>query len=228
MTAHLHQFAGSVAGSVAAMSARSDSAVPSAAGGDGRALQARGQRTRQRLLDAAADVFDRVGYHAARVDDVVAAADSSHGTFYLYFTSKEDLFEQLVGEAATELHGLIGDLAPVTNSARGRAALRAWLARVSEAYARYGRVIRAWTEAELSADPIGRRGEDLLTGLALALTRRMRVPKRSGLDPTIATLALMMMVERVNYYAASGQVEVRDEDELLDTLSDVIMAAAFG
>ena len=210
------------------MSARSDSALPAAAGGNGRALQARGQRTRQRLLDAAADVFDRIGYHAARVDDVVAAAESSHGTFYLYFTSKEDLFEQLVGEVATELHGLIGELAPVTNSARGRAALRAWLARVSKVYARHGRVIRAWTEAELSGDPVGRHGEDVLTGLALALTRRMRVPKRSGLDPTVATLALMMMVERVNYYAASGQVELYDEDELLDTLTDVIMAAAFG
>jgi AcrR family transcriptional regulator len=220
-------FAGSVASSVAAMSARSDPAVP-AAGGNGRALQARGQRTRQRLLDAAADVFDRIGYQAARVDDVVEAADSSHGTFYLYFTSKEDLFEQLVGESATELHSLIGDLAPVTNSARGRDALRAWLARVSDAYARHGRVIRAWTEAELSGGRIGRRAEDLLTGLALALTRRLRVPKRTGLDPTIATLALMMMVERLNYYAASGQVEVHDEDELLDTLTDVIMAAAYG
>ena len=210
------------------MSARSDSALPAAAGGNGRALQARGQRTRQRLLDAAADVFDGIGYHAARVDDVVAAAESSHGTFYLYFTSKEDLFEQLVGEVATELHGLIGQLAPVTNSARGRAALRAWLARVSKVYARHGRVIRAWTEAELSGDPVGRHGEDVLTGLALALTRRMRVPKRSGLDPTVATLALMMMVERLNYYATSGQVELHDEDELLDTLTDVIMAAAFG
>jgi AcrR family transcriptional regulator len=210
------------------MSARSDSAVPGAAGGDGRALQARGQRTRQRLLDAAADVFDRIGYHAARVDDVVATADSSHGTFYLYFTSKEDLFEQLVSEVATELHGLIGDLAPVTNSARGRAALRAWLARVGEAYARHGRVIRAWTEAELSGDPVGRHVEDLLAGLALALTRRLRLPKRSGLNPTVATLALMMMVERLNYYAASGQVQLRNEDELLDTLTDVIMAAAFG
>lgn len=209
------------------MPASSDSVVP-AAGGDGRALQARGQRTRQRLLDAAADVFDRTGYHAARVDDVVAAANSSHGTFYLYFTSKEDLFEQLVREVATELRGLIDELAPVTNSARGRAALRAWLARVSEAYAKHGRVIRAWTEAELSGDPVGRRGDDVLIGLALALTRRMRVPKRSGLDPTVATLALMMMVERVNYYAASGQVDLNDEDELNDTLTDVIMAAAFG
>jgi len=203
-----------------------DVAAPT--GVDGRALSARGTRTRQRLLEAAETVFAELGYHEASIVKLTESAGVGQGTFYLYFTSKEDLFEQLVGEVATELHGVIGDLAPVTNSARGRAALRAWLARVSEAYARYGRVIRAWTEAELSADPIGRQGEDLLTGLALALTRRMRVPKRSGLDPTIATLALMMMVERLNYYAASGQVEVRDEDELLDTLTDVIMAAAFG
>jgi AcrR family transcriptional regulator len=208
---------------------RSVPAVPAAGpGGNGRTLQARGQRTRRRLLDAAADVFDRTGYHAARVDDVVAAAHSSHGTFYLYFTSKEDLFDQLVGEVAAELRTVIDELAPVTNSPRGRAALRAWLARVSEVYARHGRVIRAWTEAELSGDPVGRRGEDVLTGLALALTRRMRVPKRSGLDPTVATLALMMMVERLNYYAASGQLDLDDEDELNDTLTEVIMAAAFG
>lgn len=191
-------------------------------------LGARAQRTRRRLLDAAADVFDRTGYHAARVDDVVTAANSSHGTFYLYFASKEDLFEQLVGQVATDLHGLIDELAPVTNSPRGRAALRAWLARVSEVYARHGRVIRAWTESELSADlGLARIGDDVLTGVALALTRRLRVPRRSGLHPTIATLALMMMVERLNYYAASGQVDA-SPDELLDTLTDVIMAAAFG
>jgi AcrR family transcriptional regulator len=211
------------------MPARRDPAVPGAGpGGNGRTLQARGQRTRRRLLDAAADVFDRIGYHAARVDDVVAAAHSSHGTFYLYFTSKEDLFDQLVGEVAAELRSVIDELAPVTNSPRGRAALRAWLARVSDVYARHGRVIRAWTEAELSGDPVGRHGEDVLTGLALALTRRMRVPKRSGLDPTVATLALMMMVERLNYYAASGQLDLDDEDELNDTLTEVIMDAAFG
>jgi AcrR family transcriptional regulator len=211
------------------MPARSDPAVPAgAAGGNARVLQARGRRTRQRLLDAAADVFDRKGYHAARVDDVVAAAHSSHGTFYLYFSSMEDLFEQLVGEVAAELRGVIDELAPVTNSRRGRATLRAWLARVSEVYGRHGRVIRAWTEAELSVDPVGRHRDDVLTGLALALTRRLRVPKRSGLDPTVATLALMMMVERLNYYAASGQLDVADGDELNDTLTDIIMAAAFG
>jgi hypothetical protein len=39
----------------------------------------------------------------------------------------------------------------------------------------------------------------VLTGLTAALTRRVRVPRQSGLDPTIATLAVMMMVERFQY-----------------------------
>jgi hypothetical protein len=67
----------------------------------------------------------------------------------------------------------------------------------------------------------------VLAELTAALTRRVRVPRRSGLNPTIATLALMTMVERFNYYADSGQVEVTP-DELLDTLTDIITAAVFG
>jgi AcrR family transcriptional regulator len=204
-----------------------DTADASATTGNGRVLRARGQRTRKRLLDAGAAVFARKGFHAARVDDVVAAAHSSHGTFYLYFASKEDLFDQLVGEVATELQALIDELPAITDTHRGRTGLRAWLARVSDVYERHGAVIRTWTEAELAGDPVGRQGDDVLAGLTAALTRRVRVPRRSGLDPTIATLAVMMMVERFNYYAATGQVDAT-RDELLDTLTDVIMAAVFG
>src|SRR6185503_19557856 len=61
----------------------------------GRELRARGQRTQARLLEAGARVFAERGYHAARVDDVVKAARTSHGTFYLYFSNKEDLFRAL-------------------------------------------------------------------------------------------------------------------------------------
>jgi AcrR family transcriptional regulator len=37
----------------------------------------------QRLLDAGVEVFAARGYHAARVDDIVKVAETSHGTFYL-------------------------------------------------------------------------------------------------------------------------------------------------
>jgi AcrR family transcriptional regulator len=190
-------------------------------------LRARGLQTQARLLEAGATVFASKGFHAARVDDVVAAADSSHGTFYLYFSSKEHLFDSLVAEVADDLDELVADLPPIDATARGRAALRAWLARFAELYERYGAIIRTWTEAELFGDRAGQRGNDALGALTAAMTRNIRIPKRSGLDPTIASLLLMTMVERVNYYTTTGQLEATP-DEVLDTLVDAIIGAVFG
>jgi AcrR family transcriptional regulator len=195
-------------------------------GGGGRVLRARGQRTRARLVEAGSTVFARRGYHAARVDDVVEAARSSHGTFYLYFSSKEDLFDQIVAEVASELEILVDEMPVVTNTAKGRTDLRDWLDRFADFYERYGPVIRAWTEAELSGEPLGRHGEDVVGRLTAAMTRNIRLPKRSRLDPTIAALALMTMVERLNYYASTSQVQA-SRDELLDTLADTITSALF-
>src|SRR3954470_18657587 len=113
-----------------------------AAAADGRALNARGRRTRARLLDAGADAFAKKGYHAARVDDIVAAAETSHGTFYLYFESKEALFDELVSGVAAELATLVDALPSVRNNDQGRAALREWLTSFTELYEQYGSVIR--------------------------------------------------------------------------------------
>ncbi|MGZ3420856.1 MAG: TetR/AcrR family transcriptional regulator [Polyangiales bacterium] len=51
---------------------------------------------RQQILDRAKDVFAKKGYHAAKIDDVVAAAGVARGTFYLYFHDKRAIFEELV------------------------------------------------------------------------------------------------------------------------------------
>lgn len=51
---------------------------------------------RQQILDRARDVFAKKGYHAAKIDDVVAAAGVARGTFYLYFHDKRSIFEELV------------------------------------------------------------------------------------------------------------------------------------
>lgn len=48
------------------------------------------------LVDAALAVFSRVGFAAAKMDDVAEEAGVSKGTVYLYFDSKEKLFEGMV------------------------------------------------------------------------------------------------------------------------------------
>jgi AcrR family transcriptional regulator len=63
---------------------------------DGRALGQRGARTRQRLLEAAELVFTDNGYHDASIVRITDAAGVAMGTFYLYFRSKKEIFDELL------------------------------------------------------------------------------------------------------------------------------------
>ena len=76
-------------------------------------MRAQGRKTMRRLLDAGMRVFADRGFHAARVDDIVRAARTSHGTFYLYFTNKEDLLRALATECGHEMSALADTLGPV-------------------------------------------------------------------------------------------------------------------
>ena len=63
---------------------------------DGRALSRKGAATRRRLIDAAEACFAELGYHDASVVKITEAAGVAQGTFYLYFSSKKDVFDELV------------------------------------------------------------------------------------------------------------------------------------
>ena len=56
---------------------------------------------REAILAAALDVFSRRGFATARLDDVAAKAGIAKGTLYLYFKSKEALFEELIRSRVT-------------------------------------------------------------------------------------------------------------------------------
>jgi AcrR family transcriptional regulator len=76
---------------------------------DGRHTEHRGT-ARERLLDAAAEVFAERGYRATTVDDIAAAAGLTKGAVYWNFDSKEALFsallEERVDRRARELMGV--------------------------------------------------------------------------------------------------------------------------
>jgi AcrR family transcriptional regulator len=182
----------------------------------------------RKLLDAAMVVLEKRGYHAARVDDIVKVARTSHGTFYLYFANKEDLFRALLMDVAEEVASLSDTLGPVGPDEAGYRELRAWLGRFSDMYVHYGPVIRAWTEAEVEGDDVGLMGEQVLATVTTALIGRIRDAEPSAdFDPQVAALATVAMVERLHYYLLSRQLDVSRE-ELLDTLATVLHVGVFG
>ena len=192
----------------------------------GRELRARGKRTVRRLLDAGATVFAERGVHAARVDDVVKAAKTSHGTFYLYFANKEDLFRALAVDVAERMVELASEFPSFTPDGDGEAELRDWLGRFADLYEQCGPVIRAWTEAEIVDSEFGRIGGDLVTRFAGCVADRFR-ETAPDFDAQVAALAVVAMVERSSYYVLSRQLEV-GRDEMLDTLAAVTRAVVFG
>ena len=57
---------------------------------------ARGERTRNKLLDAAEGAFGENGFHATSIGDITRRASVALGTFYVYFDSKDEIFRALV------------------------------------------------------------------------------------------------------------------------------------
>lgn len=58
------------------------------------------KNNRQAILDAARDVFAKLGYGATTVRDIIRATDLASGTFYNYFKSKEEVFQAISDENA--------------------------------------------------------------------------------------------------------------------------------
>jgi AcrR family transcriptional regulator len=180
----------------------------------------------QRLLDAGRQVFENQGFHSARVDDIVKAAKTSHGTFYLYFANKEDLFKALAMDAMSEMEALGESLRPITIDDDGRATLRAWVTKFVDLYHAHGGVIRAWTEWQFADRDLGQRAQASLLAVSGALSRRISETRRLPDGADAEGVACLSMLERFNYFQQSHQIGF-DHDEVVDTLTRAVFEGFF-
>jgi AcrR family transcriptional regulator len=207
---------------------------PSLGGGipaQGRELGTQGRQTIRRLLEAGLVEFDEKGFQAVRVDDVVRRARTSHGTFYLYFANKDDLFRTLLLDALYDMETITDDFPVVTSNEAGRAALRRWIESFTDTYAAHATVIRVLSQADIVGEEVYGDGLRMLFRLSEAIAQGMTAARRNtdqasqagGDHAELTALACLMMLERVNYLLS---VEVRlPRDEMVDRLSAIIYAA---
>jgi AcrR family transcriptional regulator len=189
-----------------------------------RELRAQGRKTMGRLLDAGMRVFGERGFHAARVDDIVRAAKTSHGTFYLYFANKEDLLRALATECAQEMDALASRLGPVDRGPDGYAELRSFLDQFFAIYRRYGPILRAWMEGHVDDRHVSALGVKAFTDIGVALGKRMREAGAKGDDASIS--ALMAMLERFAYFLVSRRIAA-GTDETLDSMTALVHRGFF-
>lgn len=204
---------------------------PGGAPAQGRVLGRQGRQTVHRLLEAGLAEFDERGFQAVTVDDVVRRARTSHGTFYLYFSSKDDLFRTLLRDALTAMQQITDEFPVVTANERGRAALRSWVGRFCDTYQSHATVIRILSQADVVGEEVYGDGLQVLFRLAEAITQGMTAgAAASGPDPgqadahaELTAVACLMMLERINYLLAVD-VEL-PRDEMIDRLAAITYAA---
>jgi AcrR family transcriptional regulator len=155
-------------------------------------------------------------------------ADLSHGTFYLYFANKEDLFRALAIECANEMKALAATLGPVTPDAAGEDELRRWLRQFVATYRRYGAVVRAWMEDQVVDRELVRVGLSAFEAITTNLRARLdgADPPHLG-DRATATAATLAMVERLAYFTSSRDLGV-DDDAVVETLTTMLHRGVFG
>jgi AcrR family transcriptional regulator len=201
---------------------------PSLAGGrpaQDRELRAQGRQTLRNLLEAGLAEFDDKGLAAVRVDDIVRRAQISHGTFYLYFSNKDDLFKALLKDAVDDM-AVVSDAFPVvTRNEAGRAALRRWVHEFSEIYIAHAAVFRTLAQAEVVDEELYGGGLMQLFRLAEAMAQGMTVAIGAAEHAELTAVACLMMMERVNYLIS---VEVRLPREEMEERIAAIIYAAFG
>ncbi len=72
--------------------------------------------TKDKIIKAAWDLFHEKGYDAATIDDIIAAAKTSKGTFYYYFDRKDALLDTLSTVLDHEYEKLEKKMDPELNS----------------------------------------------------------------------------------------------------------------
>jgi AcrR family transcriptional regulator len=171
-------------------------APPTPPAGGPRPLTGRGERTRRRLLEAAEVVFGEHGYHAASIVKITEQAGVAQGTFYLYFRTKAQIFEELVDDLNGRVRRAMAESAA---AARDRVdAERLGLLGFLDFTARHPALYRIIQQAEYVAPAAMRRHyERIATAYAEGLREAMGRGEIPASDPEVLAWSLMGIGEMV-------------------------------
>ena len=181
----------------------------------GEHVTAKGQRTREELLAAARRVFEREGYFDARVADIAAEAGVSHGSFYTYFSSKQDIFVALARQVGEQFDEAVtsppGDREADTYEA------------LDQANRRYLEVYRANSVMWALVEQVSAVDQDIhrirLQGRRRHVERVAKTIRRwqdrgladPGVDPDTTAGALVSMISNFAYWWMAGGDSYDDE-----------------
>lgn len=156
----------------------------------------KGDRSRRRILDAAEKLFADLGFHAASIVKITEAAGVAQGTFYIYFESKQAIFEEVLLDLNHRVRQAMAEGArdATTREEAERGGFRGFFRFTAEHPALY-RVIR---QSEFVAPALlERHYATIAAGYVEGLRKAMADGEIAKADPEVVAWALMAVGEMV-------------------------------
>jgi AcrR family transcriptional regulator len=184
---------------------------------------------RSRLLQAAQQVFAESGYASATVDDIIRYAGTSRATFYRYFRSKSDLFDELSRAAFKEMRTLNKQLAALDPASIELESLEQLVRAYNELQLRQRGVTRAWMEQmERSESPVRKEAAATLHALLTGLEKPISsAGLTSRVDPEVQAALLLVLLNRATFTVLNRHSRIRP-GRLPPTLATMMHRAYFG
>jgi AcrR family transcriptional regulator len=191
----------------------------------------KGARTRARLVEAAKEIFEEDGFLEARISDIAERAGLSHGSFYHYFESKEEVFREVAVAVEEQLSAPLGDvILEAGSTAPPQERIREGLRRHLESYRREARIIgvieqMARYDKQVNAARMARQQR-----YSAQVAESIRNLQEHGLadpdlDPKIASSVLGAMTSRFpEMWLVQGAVQC-SFDKAVDQLTRVFVNA---
>ncbi|MFL7838733.1 MAG: TetR/AcrR family transcriptional regulator [Candidatus Promineifilaceae bacterium] len=93
--------------------------------------------TKEKILDAALDIFSRKGFYNTKLDEIVEASRTSKGAIYFHFPNKERLFLALVDQFADLLERRVVEA--IQHEEKGINRVRVAMVTILDTFGRYRR-----------------------------------------------------------------------------------------
>ncbi len=191
------------------------------------AFQGIGREQKRRfILNAAAAAFGARGFHAVTVKDIAGRAGIAHGTFYLYFKDKKDVYRELSRELQSRIVEVVlpdGTAGGLAEGADLTALIRERLAQLANLLEREAGFARVFVYRTVGADPeFEQQRRQFIGELTNSIAAVLRAGADRGLlrrhDPRVAAMCLVGSIDMVveTWLQTSGEAAGASLPEMMD------------
>ncbi len=189
-------------------------------------LAAHGVRARAEIVEAARDLFTRLGYQATTVEAIGEATGRSGAAVYQYFSGKFEIFAIFLREVGVELSTLAERFPLLTDDDAGRCALREWIIQMIDLDERHAGTFLCWSQVQFTEPELGSIGGNNFQRFQAGVVDRLVQAGAHPPAPSITPVGLMSVIQW-STFLNSRRSEPVDRGELADALAGMLHAYVF-